>query len=106
MRSHRFLTAPLRFLADKDPVTKVPPKELPGHLGNATDTLIGWTITGALIACVLGFLGGGALLGMGQLTERPDAAARGKRAMTWACISAALVGAVWALVNSFYNIAQ
>ena len=100
--------APLRYLADSTPAPLDPrsPGKLPGHLGTATDTLIGWTITGSLIACALGFIAGGALLGIGNLTERPEHGARGKRAMIWSCVAAALIGAVWGLLDNFYALGQ
>lgn len=107
----------LHYLADKgdkkkkdgggtDPLTPKPPVSLPGSLGGATDKLIGWSLTAALIACLLGFIWGGALVGVGNNTERPDMAARGKRSMLWSLVAAGGIGAVFALVTAFYNLGK
>ncbi|MES4904599.1 hypothetical protein [Streptomyces sp. NPDC000395] len=89
-----------------DPLMPRSPVSLPGKLGNATDTLIGWSLTVALLACLLGFIWGGALVGIGNNTERPDMAARGKRSMLWSCVAAGGIGAVFALVAAFYNLGR
>ncbi|MFC5724868.1 hypothetical protein ACFP1Z_32445 [Streptomyces gamaensis] len=97
---------PLTYLADGDPLTPKTPKTLPGNLGTSTDTLIGWSLTGALIACLLGFIAGCALIGVGHNTERPDMAARGKRSVLWSLVAAAGIGAVFGLVKAFFNLGQ
>ncbi|MEV8476180.1 hypothetical protein [Streptomyces sp. NPDC051173] len=96
---------PLITLAD-DPLSPKQPKNLPGNIGTSTDNLIGWSLTGALIACLLGFILGCALIGVGHNTERPDMAARGKRSVLWSLVAAAGVGTVFGLVKAFYNIGQ
>jgi hypothetical protein len=87
-----------------DPLAPRPAKELPGKLGTATDSLIGWSITAALIACTLGFILGWALVGIGNNSERPDMAARGKRSVMWSCVAAMGVGMVFALLKAFYGL--
>lgn len=87
-----------------DPLVPRPAKELPGKLGTATDSLIGWSITAALIACTLGFILGWALVGIGNNSERPDMAARGKRSVMWSCVAAMGVGMVFALLKAFYGL--
>ncbi|MFC9223133.1 hypothetical protein ACFT8W_20810 [Streptomyces hygroscopicus] len=104
----------LEYLADKgdkndggsDPLTPKPPVSLPGSLGAASDRLIGWSLTAALVACMLGFIWGSALVGVGNNTERPDMAARGKRSMLWSLVAAGAIGGVFALVAAFYNLGQ
>ncbi|GAA0464548.1 hypothetical protein ACFQ2B_40500 [Streptomyces stramineus] len=100
------LLKPLITLADGDPLSPKQPKNLPGNIGTSTDNLIGWSLTGALIACLLGFIFGCALIGVGHNTERPDMAARGKRSVLWSLVAAAGVGTVFGLVKAFYNIGQ
>ncbi|GHG50220.1 hypothetical protein [Streptomyces griseocarneus] len=102
MASHTSLIT----LADGDPLTPKKPKDLPGNLGTSTDTLIGWSLTGALIAAVLGFLFGCALLAVGYNSERPDMAARGKKSILWSLIAAAGVGTVFGMVKAFFNLGQ
>jgi hypothetical protein len=87
-----------------DPLVTRPAKELPGKLGAATDSLIGWSITAALVACMLGFIMGWALVGIGNNSERPDMAARGKRSVMWSCVAAMGVGMVFALLKAFYGL--
>ncbi|ATL88790.1 hypothetical protein [Streptomyces malaysiensis] len=107
----------LQYLADKgdkkkdddgsgDPLTPKPPVSLPGSLGSASDTLIGWSLTASLLACLLGFIWGTASLAIGNNTERPDLAARGKRSMLWSLVAAGGIGGVFALVAAFYNLGQ
>lgn len=87
-----------------DPLQPRPAQNLPGKLGAATDTLIGWSITAALIACMLGFILGWALVGVGNNSERPEMAARGKRSVMWSCVAAMGVGMVFALLKAFYGL--
>lgn len=87
-----------------DPLQPRPAQNLPGKLGAATDTLIGWSITAALVACVLGFILGWALVGVGNNSERPEMAARGKRSVMWSCVAAMGVGMVFALLKAFYGL--
>lgn len=87
-----------------DPLSPRPAKSLPGKLGSATDTLIGWSITAALIACTLGFILGWALVGVGNNSERPELAARGKRSVLWSCVAAMGVGMAFALLKAFYGL--
>lgn len=99
----------MEYLADKgggNPLSPKPPVSLPGSLGGATDKLIGWSLTAALVACLLGFIWGGALVGIGNNTERPDMAARGKRSLLWSLVAAAGIGAAFALMSAFYNLGQ
>jgi hypothetical protein len=87
-----------------DPLAPRPAQSLPGKLGTATDSIIGWSITGALIACALGFIGGWASVGIGNNSERPELAARGKRSVLWSCVSAAGIGMVFAILKAFYGL--
>lgn len=99
-----------RLLADgktpatPDPLHPRPAQNLPGGLGTATDTLIGWSITAALIACALGFIGGFAGIAIGNNSERPELAARGKRSVLWSCVAAAGTGMVFAILKAFYGL--
>lgn len=87
-----------------DPLHPRPAQTLPGSLGSATDSLIGWSITAALIACTLGFIMGWAFVGVGNNTERPELAARGKKSVMWSLIAAAGIGATFALLKAFYGL--
>ncbi|MGK5639593.1 hypothetical protein ACSNOK_14975 [Streptomyces sp. URMC 126] len=93
----------LGFLADGDPLTPRKPKNLPGKVGSSTDTLIGWSLAGALIACLLDFILVAALIGVRHNTERPEMAARGKRSVLWFLAAVALIGCAFGLVKALYS---
>jgi hypothetical protein len=93
------------FLAGS-PLDPIPPGTLPGNLGSAVDTIIGWTLTLSLLACVVGGIVGLAMVGIGNTSERPELAARGKRGAMWACLAAAGLGLIWGVITAFYNLGK
>ena len=73
---------------------------LPGSA--AVDQIISWTMYGALICLVLGLVAGFAMVGVGNISERPHVAARGKTAIVWCLLGAVGVGLAIPLVNTFF----
>jgi hypothetical protein len=51
---------------------------------NGVDLLLSYAKWGALIACALAAMVSGGLMAIGSLSNRPDHADRGKRALIWA----------------------
>ncbi len=50
---------------------------------NGVSLLLGYAKWGALIACAVSALVSGGLMAVGSLSNRPDTADRGKRALLW-----------------------
>lgn len=73
---------------------------LPGSA--AVDQILSWTMYGALIALALGLVTGFAMVGVGNISERPHVAARGKSAIVWCLVGAVGVGVAIPLVNTFF----
>jgi len=87
------------------PVDPIPPHRpsgagLPGAA--AIDQIISWTMYGALIALTLGLITGFAMVGLGNISERPHVATRGKTAVVWCLVGAIGVGVAIPLVNAFF----
>lgn len=57
---------------------------------------------GALISLVLGLVIGFAMVGIGNISERPHVATRGKTAIIWCLVGAVGVGVAVPLVNKFF----
>lgn len=92
-------------LPNADVVPPVTPDStgLPG--GAAIHTLMGWAMSLALAACVLGGIGSGAAIGIGHLSSRPHMAERGKVGLIAAIIGAVVAGSAVRLVNTGYGLA-
>ncbi|MGQ0631955.1 MAG: hypothetical protein ACT4P1_13030 [Sporichthyaceae bacterium] len=91
-----------RPLADLPPV--VPSDDgLPG--GQAIDTLLSWAMYLGLTACVLGAIGAGAAIGVGNLSSRPHWSERGKLALVASVIGALIVGSAVTIVNTGFGMA-
>ena len=88
--------------AAADPIAPHTPNGtgLPGSA--AIDQIISWTMWGALIALALGVITGFAMVGVGNISERPHVAARGKSSVVWCLIGAVGVGVAIPLVNKFF----
>lgn len=76
---------------------------LPGS--NAIDTIISWTMYGALVACVLAVIVAGGMVALGNTSSRPHVAERGKVTLLWSLIGAVIVGIAIPLVNRAFAIA-
>lgn len=76
---------------------------LPGS--RAVDTIISWTMYGALIACVLAIVIAGGMVALGNTSARPHMAERGKVTLVWSIIGALFVGVAIPLVNKAFSLA-
>ncbi len=74
---------------------------LPG--GNAIGTLLGWGMYLALAGCILGAIGAGAAIGLGNLSSRPQWAERGKIGLVCAIIGAIVIGSAVTMVNTGFG---
>lgn len=92
----------LLHTAELPPVT--PSDEgLPG--GQAIDTLLSWAMYLGLTACVLGAIGAGAAIGVGNLSSRPHWSERGKMALVCSVLGAIVVGSAVSIVNAGFGMA-
>jgi len=89
-------------VTNADPISPHQPSGagLPGSA--AIDQIISWTMYGALISLVLGLVIGFAMVGIGNISERPHVATRGKTAIIWCLVGAVGVGVAVPLVNKFF----
>jgi hypothetical protein len=103
------LSHPILAIAAKLPTTDVVPPVSPDSTGlpgaPAIHTLMGWAMSLALAACVLGAIGSGAAIGIGHLSARPHLAERGKVGLVAAIIGAVVAGSAVHLVNTGYGLA-
>lgn len=94
------------LLTAADPIGSHAPSstDMPG--GSAVNTIINWTMYGALVCCLLGLICAGAMIATGNLSARPHMAERGKVAVIWSLGGAVLIGLAVALVNQFYGLSS
>jgi hypothetical protein len=71
--------------------------------GNGVDLLLGYAKWGALVACAASALVSGGLMAIGQLSNRPDHADRGKRALLWSLGGAAVVAVAIPTLNTIFG---
>lgn len=76
---------------------------IPGS--NAVDTIISWSMYGALVLCVLAAILSGGFMAVGRLSERPHLAMRGQSALMWSVIGAVVVGVAIPIVNKAFSLA-
>ena len=76
---------------------------LPGAA--AIDTIIGWTMYGALVACVLAIVVAGGMVAIGNTSARPHVAERGKVTLLWSLVGAVIIGVAIPLVNRAFALA-
>lgn len=76
---------------------------LPG--GHAIGTLLSWAMYLGLTACVLGAIGAGAAIGVGNLSSRPHWSERGKVALVCSVLGALVVGSAVTIVNTGFGMA-
>ena len=65
--------------------------------------LLGYAKWGSLIACAVSALASGGLMAFGHLSNRPDAADRGKRALLWSLGGAAVVALAIPTLNTVFG---
>ena len=102
------MTARMLHLAESVRTAELPPvspsdEGLPG--GQAIETLLSWAMYLGLTACVLGAIGAGAAIGVGNLSSRPHWSERGKLALVASVIGAIVVGSAVSIVNTGFGLA-
>ena len=65
--------------------------------------LLGYAKWGSLIACAASALVSGGLMAFGHLSNRPDAADKGKRALLWSLGGAAVVALAIPTLNTIFG---
>ncbi|MGQ0846803.1 MAG: DUF6112 family protein [Sporichthyaceae bacterium] len=99
----------LAATAVRVPTADVVPPVAPNSAGMpgaaAIQTIMGWSMSLALAACVLGAIGSGAAIGIGHLSSRPHMAERGKVGLIAAIVGAVVAGSAVRLVNTGYGLA-
>jgi hypothetical protein len=65
--------------------------------------LLGYAKWGSLIACAAAAMVSGGLMAFGHLSNRPDAADRGKRALLWSLGGAAVVALAIPTLNTIFG---
>jgi hypothetical protein len=83
------------------PVTNPNPKSPVSSSG--VNLLLGYAKWGSLIACATSALVSGGLMAFGHLSNRPDAADRGKRALLWSLGGAAVVALAIPTLNTVFG---
>ncbi|HEY1619740.1 MAG TPA: hypothetical protein VGG25_19115 [Streptosporangiaceae bacterium] len=73
---------------------------------NGIVLLISYAKWGALIACGISVVASGGLLAVGSLSNRPDHADKGKRALIWSLGGAVVVAIAVHLVNGVFAAAH
>jgi hypothetical protein len=100
-------TGSAAFLGTVALVDPVPPHApdgsgLPGSA--AIDQIISWTMYGGLVLLSLGVMCGFVMVGIGNISERPHVATRGKTAILYCLIGAVGIGVAIPLVNKFFSL--
>ncbi len=78
----------------------------PAAGSNGIVLLISYAKWGALIACGISVVVSGGLLAVGSLSNRPDHADKGKRALIWSLAGAVVVAVAVHLVNGVFAAAR
>lgn len=91
------------YLAD-DPLKPVTPStdNMPGG-ASIWGQFESWALWITLSLCLIGFFIGAGMVGIGNITQRPHMAERGKVTMWWCGIGAALAGMGVAIINGAFN---
>lgn len=70
---------------------------------NGIDLLLAYTKWGALIACAGAAVVSGGLMGVGSLSNRPDHADRGKRALVWSLGGVVITAIAIPVINTIFG---
>jgi hypothetical protein len=90
------------LLAGSDPVDNPAPAN-PTSGSDGVDLLISYAKWGALIACAGAALVSGGLMAIGSLSNRPDHADRGKRALIWSLGGVVITAIAIPVVNTIFG---
>ena len=73
---------------------------------NALSLLLSYAKWGAVVACAIAAVASGGFLAVGSLSNRPDHADKGKRALIWALGGVVVSAAAIPLVNTVFGAAH
>jgi hypothetical protein len=102
MHTIHALAAHVSFLAD---VVNNPAPQDPTNGSKGINLLVSYAKWGALIACGLAAVASGGMLAVGSLSNRPDHADKGKRALLWSLGGVIVVAIAIPLVNGVFGAA-
>ena len=88
-----------------DAVPNPPPAD-PTSGSNALSLLLSYAKWGAVVACAISAVASGGLLAVGSLSNRPDHADKGKRALIWSLGGVVVAAAAIPLVNTVFGAAH
>ena len=71
--------------------------------GGGIDLLLGYAKWGSLVACAVSALISGGMMAVGQLSNRPEHADKGKRALLWSLGGAAVVALAIPTLNTIFG---
>jgi hypothetical protein len=91
-------------LAAGSPVVDNPPPVSPVS-GSGMALLLGYAKWGALAACGFSAVISGGLMAVGELSNRPDHSDKGKRALMWSLVGAAVVALAIPTLNTIFGAA-
>ena len=80
-----------------DPTPTAPPGS------GVVTTLLGWVMWLMLAGCVAGFITGAGMTAVGNLSERPHVAVRGKTSMLWSVAGAVLIAIGYVVVSTAFR---
>ena len=89
------------WLAGGGPVNNPPP--VSPVSGNGVNLLLSYAKWGALIACAVAAAVSGGLMAVGSLSNRPDHADRGKRALLWSLGGVVVVAIAIPTLNTVFG---
>ncbi len=94
---------PLALLHLSNVIPNPAPAAPTGNASTSINNLLGYAIWGSLIACGATALISGGMIAMGNLSQRPEMAERGKKALIFSVLGAVVVAAGIPFVNSVFN---
>ena len=92
----------LAFLLAGGPVQNPAPAD-PTNGSNGVTLLLAYAKWGALIACAGAALASGGLMAVGSLSNRPDHADRGKRALLWSLGGVVITAIAIPVINTVFG---
>lgn len=87
-----------------NPIDNPAPKD-PTAGSKGISLLLSYAKWGALIACAIAAVVSGGLMGVGTLSNRPDHADKGKRALVWSLGGVVVVAIAIPVVNTVFSAA-
>ncbi|MBC3842109.1 hypothetical protein GXW82_23615 [Streptacidiphilus sp. 4-A2] len=75
----------------------------PTNGSSGTNLLLSYVKWGSLIACAVAAVASGGLMGIGHLSNRPDSADKGKRALIWALGGVIVTACAIPMINTVFG---